>query len=230
MADFRENVLKNFLCRYFPFPHRIAKGNVIDSSGNESDSIDCILVNPAHPHTIDSQNKFTVILADGVDAAIELKPDLQDRSELKRGIEQIASLKRCVRANSPVIFKSQAPGHLVEHAKRIPAFLFTSKVKSDVHSTIHDILEIHRDGSMVLEDQFDFIVVNRRGIISNYKHRERSMANGKTGLVWEQWNDSTLAAFLYKLVWTYPAVIRMSSSPIEHYVRDIYPEKCISFE
>jgi hypothetical protein len=39
VADFRENAVQAFLGRYFPFPHRIAKGKVRDSFGNVSASI-----------------------------------------------------------------------------------------------------------------------------------------------------------------------------------------------
>ena len=63
-----EEVVKRFLEKYFPFPFRIVKGNIIDSHGNRSNSIDCIVLGPSHPYTVDPVNgKASVILADGVD-------------------------------------------------------------------------------------------------------------------------------------------------------------------
>ena len=65
VADRREELIKAFFKKYFPFPNRVVKGNIIDSYGEESDSIDCIILNPAHPYTIDSKNsKASVIMAD----------------------------------------------------------------------------------------------------------------------------------------------------------------------
>ena len=93
ISDFRENALQSFLQNYFPFPYRIAKGGIRDSRGNKSDSIDCILVNPFHPYTIDSRDKFKIILADGVDAAVEVKPDISRKTELIRGLEQGLTVK-----------------------------------------------------------------------------------------------------------------------------------------
>ncbi len=74
MSDWREETVKSFLEKYFPFPHRIVKGNIIDTFGRRSDSIDCIVLSPAHPYTIDNiSKKASVIFADGVDYAIEVK-------------------------------------------------------------------------------------------------------------------------------------------------------------
>lgn len=75
VSDRREEVVKGFLMKYFPFPYRVVKGNIIDSFGNRSNSIDCIVLNPSHPHTVDPLNgKASIIFADGVDFAIEVKP------------------------------------------------------------------------------------------------------------------------------------------------------------
>src|ERR687893_2310391 len=82
IAEFREHALQDFLRNYFPFPYRIAKGGILDHTNERSDSIDCILLNPVHPYTINRYEKFKVILADGVDAAIEVKPDISSSSEL----------------------------------------------------------------------------------------------------------------------------------------------------
>ena len=71
VADRREETVKSFFEKYFPFPYRIVKGNIIDTYGARSNSIDCIVLNPSHPYTIDpSNNKASIIFADGVDYAI----------------------------------------------------------------------------------------------------------------------------------------------------------------
>ncbi|CAA9464993.1 MAG: hypothetical protein AVDCRST_MAG58-3341 [uncultured Rubrobacteraceae bacterium] len=86
IATFRETALQGIVSNYFPFPFRVAKGGIVDSYGRRSDSVDCILVNPMHPYTIDRRENFKLIFADGVDAAIEVKPDISQRYALYRGV------------------------------------------------------------------------------------------------------------------------------------------------
>ena len=79
IADRREELFHSFFIKYFPFPFRITKGNIIDSYNNRSASIDCVILDPSHPYTIDAKNnKASVILADGVDYAIEIKGTLAE--------------------------------------------------------------------------------------------------------------------------------------------------------
>lgn len=98
VSDRREEALNKFLRKYFPFPYRVVKGNIIDSFGKRSNSIDCIIINPSHPYTVDVNNgKASIIFADGVDYAIEIKPDLSNNDEIKRSLNQIQSVKRLSR-------------------------------------------------------------------------------------------------------------------------------------
>ena len=46
VADDRETALREVLGRYFPYPYHVVKGNISDSNGNRSASIDAIVVNP----------------------------------------------------------------------------------------------------------------------------------------------------------------------------------------
>ena len=103
VAEHREGAFRNFISRYFPFPHRVTKGNIIDLLGKESASIDCIIINPSHPYTIDTYKKFTVILADGVDVAIEVKPDISVIEELHRGLRQVESVKQLWKKTTPYL-------------------------------------------------------------------------------------------------------------------------------
>jgi hypothetical protein len=93
VSDRREVAVKRFIEKYFPFPYRVAKGNIIDSYGKRSNSIDCLILNPCHPYTVTNENKYSIIFADGVDVAIEVKPDLKNINELERGLNQARSVK-----------------------------------------------------------------------------------------------------------------------------------------
>jgi hypothetical protein len=145
VADFRENYFNKFISNYFPFPHRITKGIINDSFGNQSDSIDTILIGPNHPYTIDNAGKFSLVLAEGVDAAIEVKPDISAKTELIRGLKQIESVKKLRRAKSPTLLVSNHPKHIREYAKTIPSFIFSIKANSDPINTAKNVLHIlHR--------------------------------------------------------------------------------------
>jgi hypothetical protein len=231
IADLRENALRDFLARYFPLPYRVAKGNIIDTFGHESDSIDCVLLNPAHPHTIDRYDKFTVILADAVDAAIELKPDLQNYIELERGLRQMTSVKKLQRSETPLFLPEQNPPHIVEHSKRVPTFLFCEKVKSDPVDTCREIVEFYRINEVPVFEQVDFVIVNGLGIIANYKYPEETFSRAKqTGFFWEAWGKDTISAFLYKINWVIPSVASISDPILKRYLRSLIPEAFVFIE
>lgn len=56
IADRREQYFSDFIGKYFPFPYLITKGNITDSFGNRSASIDCVILHPSHPNTIDTKS------------------------------------------------------------------------------------------------------------------------------------------------------------------------------
>ena len=109
VADFREHAVQDFVARFFPYPHRITKGKLRDSFGAISDSIDCIVCNPNHPYTVDSHGKFRLLLVEGIDVAIEVKPDIASSAELRRGLEQGLSVKALKRASPPTLNASTLP-------------------------------------------------------------------------------------------------------------------------
>lgn len=103
VAEFRENAVQAFIGRYFPFPHRIAKGKVRDSFGNIAASIDCVICAPNHPYTVSARDKFSLLFAEGVDSVIEVKPNIADRAELHRALEQGLSVKKLRRATTSML-------------------------------------------------------------------------------------------------------------------------------
>src|ERR1700682_2394223 len=88
VADMGEQAVRDFMGRFFPSPHKITKGKIRDSFGRVSASVDCVVCSPNHPHKIDSAGKFKLLFAEGVDAAIEVKPNVRDAAELVTGLEQ----------------------------------------------------------------------------------------------------------------------------------------------
>lgn len=104
IADRREPIVQAVFEKYFPFPFRVVKGNIIDINENTSNSIDCIILNPSHPYTIDKMNgRPSIVFADATDFAIEIKPDLSQISEVERSLEQMVSVKKLTRVDNTKI-------------------------------------------------------------------------------------------------------------------------------
>jgi hypothetical protein len=130
-ATFREGAFRDFLRRFYPAPYRIVQGKIHDLFDHEpSHSIDSIIVNPIHPHLIDTEGKFKLLLADGIDAAIEVKPDISNTTELERALKQGVSVKKLSQVTGPLILSDRHPKYIQDFSKKNPIFCFHFKGKS----------------------------------------------------------------------------------------------------
>ncbi len=222
ISDFRENFFSAFVSKYFPFPHKVTKAQIIDSYGKISDSIDCVVINPNHPHIVGPNGKFDIVLADGVDVAIELKPDISNKTELIRGLDQVRTIKQLRRRDAPLW--GPHPEKLKEISRSIPGFLFSLKAKKDAKDTLEEVLEYYSKRSVPTEEQIDFIVINNTGIISNYKHPATSiLKSNETGFFYEEWRELTLVAFVMKLHSVFHATPTFSHPILRHYLSAVKP-------
>ena len=194
VSDRREEVVKGFLMKYFPFPYRVVKGNIIDSFGNRSNSIDCIVLNPSHPHTVDPLNgKASIIFADGVDFAIEVKPDLSQKKEIERGLAQIQSVKKLARARTGLARTDLEK----ERAKRIPSFIFADKTYADIKTLITNIVENYVNNSIPQSEQFDMMIINNRILVFNYGAKTWFQRENFEGIAVLDAGEDALALFLF---------------------------------
>lgn len=224
ISDFRENYFKTFLERYFPSPYTITKCKIYDSYENVSNSIDHVILNPMHPKTIDSQGKFSLVLADGVDYAIELKPDLKNESELRRGLKQMQSVKKLRRVESALRIKKHSEGY-TQYLSTIPSFIYTMKSKK-IHDFADAIEKINLEEKIPQEEQFDFIVVHNSGILVNLKAVELDYWNKDSecgGFLFEAWDENTLAGFLLRLSVMNESALRLKRPVIFNYLNKIRP-------
>jgi hypothetical protein len=233
ISDFRENAFRSFLERYFPWPYKISKGKIYDINDNFSNSIDCVLINPNHPNTIDSKGKFSLILADGVDCVIEIKPDLANKDELIRALKQIVTVKKISRSKPIFMPLSIKKDHIVEYSKKIPSFIFCLKSYKEITKVVDEIVGFYNKNNTPVSEQFDFIVINNFGILSNIKHPELSPARNEknekvVGYIFEEWMEMTLAAFLVKVNSTYPAEMQVSEPIVSRFLKNIRPKKIYS--
>jgi len=197
VADRRESAFVNaFLRKYFPFPYRIVKGNIIDSFGNRSNSIDCIILSPSHPYTIDAKNESaSIIFADGVDVAIEVKPDLANETELYRALIQVQSVKKLRRKRSALLGYKNTPAEM-ETSYHIPTYIFAEKTYSNVRLLVEKIVNFYLEKKIPLSEQFDYIIINNRLIIFNSYRNGYAQFKDNYGILFSEVAENTLAAFL----------------------------------
>ena len=228
IADYREHAVQNFLSRFFPNPYRVVKGKIHDSYGNgPSASIDCVLINPVHPHLIDSHQKFQLILADGVDWVLEVKPDLANLSELKRALKQCISIKKMRRVKGPILLPQKRPNHVIESSRQIPFFLFTQKIKADYKDTVLEIINWYKDNSTPKEEQIDASAIEDLGIINHVKHRDfyyygwQIPENEKEGWFLESWGNATLFGLLLRMEMSFSCTATLQESVMGRYYKKI---------
>ena len=227
ISDFRENAFRDFVARFFPHPYRITKGKIRDSfSDSPSLSIDCIVVNPQHPNLLDSQGKFQLLLADGVDHAIEVKPDISVAEELHRGLKQGVSVKRLTRFHCNLLVR----GDDKEFAKKVPFLIYTHKSKSPLETCEH-VVQWYSENETPLIEQLDFIVINDVGIIENVQQNASESILGdisppiERGWYFRPWGDLTLGGLLFALHNAYSSQPDLAFPVIQPYLERIAPEK-----
>lgn len=209
VADRREELFHSFFEKYFPFPYKITKGNIIDSFNKRSASIDCVILDPTHPYTIDKKNnKASIIFADGVDYAIEIKGDLASKEEIERALEQIKSVKELTRIKPDSLIEEDKS----EYSHKIPTILFANKTYSDIGELIEKILSYYKENHIKRIFQFDIIIAGDYTIINSCKG-QISFKGYERGIFFENTGKKTLAVLLY-LMSNMPLVQHNFNEPI----------------
>lgn len=218
VAERNEEAVKNlFLRKFFPFPYRVVKGNIIDSFGLQSASIDAIMLNPIHPYTLDQNNNASLILADGVDFVVEIKQSLQSEEEIDRALDQVRSVKRLKRTASHLIH-GRTNVDREEKCKHIPVVLFASTTYSNIDHLIVHIANYYISKLVPLIEQFDLIVINGRVIISNiHKYSYYALGTERNISAWFLEED-TLALLLFLLNKEPGAAPLIVNPVINHYL------------
>ncbi|GFM89286.1 hypothetical protein PSCICO_46850 [Pseudomonas cichorii] len=212
VADRREAAVHALIAKYFPFPFRIAKGNIIDSFGGRSASIDCVVLNPEHPHTVSDGNHFSVLLADGTDHAIEIKPDLTSRDEIERALKQIASVKKLKRLH---VGKPNTPSETT-----INGIIFSNTTYIDLNLLLNSITEYYTANRIKRVHQFDLLVVNKRCVIVNCRHGHNlhPLHGAPEGMLILQSGLNTFAAAIFMMNQLPLSRIRLDESVIVGYI------------
>ena len=165
VADRREGVMRDFFTQYFPFPFRVVKGQIADSYGKESASIDCLVLDSSHPYTVDSKTKLTsVIMADGVDYAVEVKGDLKSQGEIERVLKQMYSVKKLQRVRTAALLNDKK---YIEWFQKVPCIIYADETYEDYSLLIKYAVEYYKKHKIKRLYQFDLLVLKDKVIVND---------------------------------------------------------------
>ncbi len=153
-SDRKEQCVAEFFSNMLPNGYCIKRGEIFNYN-SLSNSIDCVILTPNHPK-LKTPMRPEIIIAEGVHAAIEVKPDistLTTKGEFYRGLKQSDSVKKLKRNLSILqIDKIDSEGLY----KKIPFILFSHKSK-DVEETLNFIIKCVDEGKLTKENLPDVI-------------------------------------------------------------------------
>ncbi|MBC8487006.1 MAG: hypothetical protein H8D45_13340 [Bacteroidetes bacterium] len=226
----REFTIQEFISRYFPSTYFVKKG-LIYSLTSQSSEIDCVLLAPNHP--ILTTPIREVIIAEGVHAAIELKPDISnlskaDSTEIKRALKQIQSVKKLQRKVTRLNFSFKGKQAQNPYFDKIPTFLFSFKSKPP-KEIITFLVQQVQIGVYDFDDFPDFIVTLDNGILFYTPYAKECMFKSMLEENYSSFPDSlflhfplnqeeTLAMFLIALYSVNPPEPLMSDFILKNYL------------
>ncbi len=154
-GDSKEYSIQEFIAAYLTGEYRIEKGCIYSTAEN-SKNIDCVVLAPNHPLLTTPKRK--IILAEGVYAAIEVKPDIKNKDEFERALKQVKSIKKLDRRTYiPNLSKR------VDFENKIPAIIFSVKslAPNDLYSFLKDKIS---EGVVSIEELPDIILTLDNGL------------------------------------------------------------------
>ncbi len=160
-GESKEYSIQEFIAAYLTNEYRIEKG-CIYSQQDHSQNIDCVVLAPNHPMLTTPKRKL--ILAEGVYAAIEVKPDIKNKDEFERALIQVKSIKKLNRRNyvpdfSKLLKKRPRP----DFHNKIPSIIFSAKSLSP-----NDLVKFLKDkisaNVITIEDLPDIILTLDNGL------------------------------------------------------------------
>jgi len=170
-ADSKEVTVSEFVKSYLPHEYQVKEQTKIYGKKQETNNIDCVILAPNHPRLITPARE--IVLAEGVYAAIEVKPDistLTEKSEFFRGLQQIKSVKNIERKVHRIdLSKLDGSKAIPKYFDKIPTIMFASK-SSDVYKTISFMAKCVRDGHFNKYELPDAIISLEKGVIMYNPH------------------------------------------------------------
>ena len=145
-----------------------------------------MVLNPAHPHLVDADGKFSLILADAVDFVVEVKGRL-DRAELSRLLKQCQSVRRVVRSQTAIALPGNHP-ELVEPSRRIPFFAYIHEMSMTPEELAEGIRQWADEFRVPPLERPEMIVVRDQGVYHDLSSPAGIMSRRAAQRGPEYWN------------------------------------------
>lgn len=229
-GDAKEYTVQDFISSYLTNEYRIQKGCIYNKTSH-SNNIDCVILAPNHPKL--TTPKRSVILAEGVYAAVEIKPDIYDKNEFSRGLEQIKSIKALERKTYvPELTNLFGTEPTPEFAKKIPCILFSNKSLKP-QDTVDFLKAKLATGELTIYDLPDMILTLDNGLFVFSPDIKRipfgnwflSNTNGFTETTLlhfcETTKAQTLTLFLLHLLNLPSPILQTSDFILNEYIQEI---------
>jgi len=237
-SDSKEVTVNQFVGSYLPSDYQIKTRSKIYSRTQETNNIDCVVLSPHHPKLITPKRE--VVIAEGVFAAIEVKPDIRtltENGEFYVALNQIKSVKSIIRdvqrLDFSELFNEKKPP---DYYDKIPSVIFTSK-SANLDKTINFMIKQLGEGKFGSEEFPDLIVCLDKGIITysphfeftglaDYFKKEIKMEIPKRAFISYESTEksSILILFLRHFLNFTPSQMPMSDFIIKNYLSDIKTE------
>lgn len=235
----REFKLCDFLRSYVSKDYNVRKGLIYDAQGGVSQEIDSVVIAPNHPAFDFFGRK--VILAEGVHAAIELKPiitSVAEGSEFKRLLDQIESVKQLERRiqdpNFVAVFDEAMADDLNELNAwdpnpifQIPCFVFSYQSATPT-TLINSMKSAIIERNMTYDELPDCFVTLDRGVLIKdsvltvHQLEELAVNDAQSAYIHlETSQANTLALFIYILLNVKPPEPAMFINILEYYLNGL---------
>jgi len=101
LGDAWENAWIQLLIKYLPTRYRVAKAFAVDSLGNTTDQLDCLIYDAHFTPALFGKDNHIYVPAEAVYATFEVKPEI-NASHLKYAATKAASLRKLKRTSAPL--------------------------------------------------------------------------------------------------------------------------------
>ncbi len=164
-GDKKEVTIQQFISSYLTSDYKTKKGCIYTKT-EFSNNIDCVVLFPNHPELITPLRE--VIIAEGVYAAIEVKPDiatLTESSEFHRALIQIQSVKKLKRSRVQFDLQSLG-GRSIQspYFDKIPGIIFSFRSQS-LANIITYLRTVINNGIVTDEQLPDIIISIDKGLL-----------------------------------------------------------------
>ena len=158
------------------------------------------------------------LAAEGVDYAIELKPDLGNHAEIERALGQIRTVKKLRRVIDGLLTgRKNLSAPLRDLALRIPCILFAERTYRDTKHLIDKIVSYYKTNSVPIGQQVDMIcIADGRLVINSSENTHFYLSTD--GFIFRNFGEDVLYYFLYFLLTMPQSTPRMKCDVLSHYI------------